>query len=38
MFPESTTKGTETIITGEVLMENEAIKIYDGNGVVIASW
>jgi len=38
MFPESTIKRTETIVTGEVLMDNEPIKIYSANGVVLASW
>jgi hypothetical protein len=37
MFSDSTIKRIETIITGEVLMGNEAIRFMAPNGVAIAS-
>lgn len=38
MSSNSTINRTETITTGEVLMDAEAIQVYGPNSVAIASW
>jgi hypothetical protein len=38
MFSDSTINGTETIITGEVLMDNKAIQVYGTKWCGVASW